>query len=428
VTQSRSSRLLVAAATLLWGSALARAADTPPTAQGLGEHSSITTKDGSIRDDELAKFIEDKLSVLDQEELPSEAKIFVQSCYGGGMLDDLGGVFDMLGIPWVGGSASTAEEPSWGPGNPTAKGDYWTDELVKAINAGGAGDKVGSDIGTANANDPARPGGAINTMFPQAKENPQLASGGMGDSIMWNSAASHEVVLFAGKPDGQRHVNDLNNMNTALANRLTGENIQTSPAGGGTTQDLKDMIMTAITNIAASNDHQQLVLYFTDHGDTDFDVDEFINGLPDLLLPITPTNPLDELLPLHDGWKFGFEQAFPLQPLEPYLEWQLSPSSSLMDLSQWGLWFQDQQIPLPSLVLNPGDVFKIPLPAALFDFGLNHLQLAPLSGASVDLLNMELSNGGITTLVTVPEPATCTLMLLGLVSCLYRRLIRRSGN
>jgi hypothetical protein len=78
-------------------------------------------------------------------------------------------------------------------------------------------------------------------------------------------------------------------------------------------------------------------------------------------------------------------------------------------------------MPWPSLVLNPGDSIQIPLHYGLFDYGLHHLQLLPLAGGAVQLANLELGNGGIVTLVDIPEPAALSLMLWGLACCLYRR-------
>jgi hypothetical protein len=413
--------VLATAAVVLWGVAGSQAADMAPPIQLPGEHSSITTSDGSIRDDELAKFIKDKLDALAADKKPKDVKILVQSCFGGGILDDLGGALDMLGIPWVGGAASAPEEPSWGPGNPTTKGDYWTDELVKAIKAGTAGDTVKTDITTAKDNDPARPGGAINTKFPQAKENPVVASGSGGDGIKWNGAAKHEVVLFAGKPDGQRHTNDLNNMKTALGDLLDGENIKCSQTEGKTTQNLKDMIMGAINNL---DNTTQLVLYFSDHGDTHFDIDEFLNSIT---IPVSPFNGFETDFPLHDGWKTGFDEALLLpSPVDPYLTLELDGSSPSMLLDDWQLYFQGDLIPLlPGGVLAPGGLLDIPLPPSLFGFGNHSLSLVPLvpsTGSDILFSNLELSNGGITTLtVPIPEPASLCLLLVGLACCQPRR-------
>jgi len=104
------------------GVVLAQAADNPPTDQPPGEHSTIVVSDGqggttSVRDDELADMI--KTAIQNSGNTPSSVKVFFNSCYGGGMLDDIA---DALGppnfdpaIPFVGASASSADQPAFGP-------------------------------------------------------------------------------------------------------------------------------------------------------------------------------------------------------------------------------------------------------------------------------------------------------------------------
>jgi len=125
------------------------AADTPAPQQLPGEHSTLTTQDGSIRDDKLADYVASQVP-KDASGNPQvkDVKIMFNSCYGGGMLDDFERVFGpggaCEGVPWVGGTASKPDECAWGHSDESVNakpgknlGSCWTDALHPGIRDGG---------------------------------------------------------------------------------------------------------------------------------------------------------------------------------------------------------------------------------------------------------------------------------------------------
>jgi len=447
---------------LVWGlvclTAMAGAvfgADTPPAAQGPGEHSTISTSDGSIRDDELADYIASKIPKDgDGNPLVHDVKIFLNSCFGGGVLDDIGRVLDPLGIPWVGGSASSADESAWGPSDAgvgtSDKGSYWTDELVDAIGAGGAGDKVSDDIKSANDNDPKNPTNTTNAN----EENPQYASGNGGDDIKWNDASKHEVIIFGGKNNAKRHDNNMDNTEDAFDDLFgTSANIQSSEDEGTTTQDLKDMIDTAAGNLDADT---QLVLYFDDHGDTEFDFDEWLNWLfplePDPIISIDP-NPgtglfdggLDEPFDLHPGWVQGLSamEDQPLDSADPFLKVAVDPNSSDLWNTWWEFRLNGDLLNLP-LRTQPGDSIEVPVDWTLLETGTNLLSILPIPSSvpfiesPLVLSNLELASGPINEIdddsplapAVIPEPSAILIWTIGLLgaAAFSRRRVRRPSN
>jgi len=415
------------------------AADAPPAQQDVGEHSTISTSDGSIRDDELADYIASKIPKDGSgNPLVHDVKIFLNSCFGGGVLDDIGRVLDPLGIPWVGGSASSADESAWGPTDGAVgasdKGSYWTDELVDAIGGGGAGDKVSDDIKTANANDPKHPDNTTN----QNEEHPQYASGNGGDDIKWNDADKHEVIIFGGKNNAKRHDNNMENTEDAFGDLFgTSANIQSSEDEGDTKQDLKDMIDTAAGNLDADT---QLVLYFDDHGDTEFDFDEWWNDLtgePEIVV-----DPLSGWLgdaDLHPGWEQGLlemDRQSANDP-EPTLNITVSPDDPN---GLWNTWWEvllnESPLILPNFIA-PGESRQIPVDWTLIQTGLNTLEFNSTfpSGGPLELANLELASGPISeseddSPLVIPEPATMAIWTLGLfgAALCFRRRSRYPSN
>jgi len=380
------------------------AADTPATPQLPGEHSTIVTSDGSIRDDELADYIAGQVAGKDV----TDVKVFFQGCYGGGFLDDIERALGPTNIPWVGGSAANADEPAWTGNGADGSGSFWTDALGDSM--GSTGGTVADDIGAANAADAAAPG---NPMADGEPEHPQQASGNGGSGITWGSQA--QVVVFAGNPNTTSIENDVSNMEDDFNDQYGADpdsTIYTSATGSRSTQDLKDMIRDACNGLAGG----QLVLYFGDHGDTEFDFDEFWNWLTGgtgiiLVDPLTGWN-VD--FDLHDGWVTGLTwmDEKPDEVPEPVFE--ITPVDELL-ATDWMLMLNGVALPLPDIM--PGESASVPVPWDIIHAGPNLVELLPtLPGTAppLGLENLELASGPIALrLRVVPEPGSLALWLLG---------------
>jgi len=408
-------------------------ADTPPTEQGPGEHSTISTSDGNIRDDELAEWIGEQIP-KDGNGVPQvhDVKIFLNSCYGGGILDDIGRVLGPMGVPWVGGSASSADESAWGPTDEAVDGgdagSYWTDSLVDAIEDGGLNDKVSDDIKDANDNDPKNPDNSTNDNV----EHPQYASGNGGDDIKWGDADKHEVIIFGGKNNADRHDNNMDNTEDAFDDLFSGDphNIQSSDDEGDSTQDLKDMITAAAANLDPDT---QLVIYIDDHGDTEFDWWEWVTEKAKELI-LDPVTGWVETASLHDGWEPGLLEmdAQAVNDPLPWLTIGVDPLSQRALLPQdWQLQLNGVPIPLTGPIL-PGQSLQLAVDWTSIQNGPNTLEFFPTSpggGPPVTLSGLELGSGPISeseddsplTDGVIPEPATMVLLAMGGVGALLRR-------
>jgi hypothetical protein len=432
----------------LFFAATALAADNPPASQGAGEHSTITVSDGkggttSIRDDEFAQMV--KAAIDASGKKPSSVKAFFNSCYGGGMLDDLA---DMLGtydpaIPFVGGSASAADQPAWGPTDvgTTTNGSYWTDELAEAVNNAGDGDNVNDTVQTANDNDPLADGGKWAGSVPAGyePETPQNTSAHGGSNVNWGDKA--ESVIFSGFNNNTRHDNNVSNMEDAFADRFDDpdSNIQSTGSGVDPTKAvLQDMLNDAANGLAADGS-EELVIYVDDHGDTEFDLDEWWFALTGQSIVVDPNDGWDSVFDpseggageqsdLHSGWTQGLggneEQG---DTTEPGLKLLPDLTEPFLFDDAFDLQFNGVDIPVPPL-LNPLEEAFIPIPWDLFQDGPNLLDLIPaLPGASppLPLLNLELTSGPINELELdpppVPEPASVIVAACGALLCLARR-------
>ncbi len=386
----------------------AYSADVPVANQLAGEHSSVSTSDGSVRDDVLADHI--CSAILAHQSGggtgPSDVKVMVNSCYGGGVLDDIQRIFGpggaCAGIPWVGGSASEAHKPAYGWDDSVVNdpahagkllGSDWTDALAGtdvspddstdgAILQGTGNDTVLSDLTQAGTLDVGGPNGF-------KLENPQVGSGNGGDAIKW-SGGKHEAVVFGGNQTDQRHHNNVNKMTTAL-NNVWGtdpKNIQT--LDGGTSAQLLGAITTAVNNLDLGT---QLVIYIDDHGDTHFDVNEFLGSL----FSADPISGGIASFNLHEGWFEGLagnalqgELVFPTLDFEPQ-----SPFNS----GDWQFALNGTPLLLP-----PGPIagpMQIPIDWELMPPGPNVLEILPVvPGSPPPLLfgHMELNSGPINEL------------------------------
>jgi len=389
------------------------AGDNPPDPQDPGEHSTVATANGEhIRDDDLAETVRENLPEDDDGIHCKDVKIFVQCCHGGGLLDDFDRVLSPPhtppgGVAWVGGSAADPEEFSWGPNdawcaaNPPT-GDYWTDTLIGNMGGGTISDSLDS---TASA-DPAASGGSANTQYG-IEEHPQSNSNNGGSGIAWGEGGSdpdtnHEVVVFSGDTE-TRHQHDCDNFESAC-NDMWGANANVSKTTGGTKQQLVDAIKAACANL---DDNTQLVIYISGHGDTDFDVLEFLNDVlgeeEDDPVTVDPViGPVELQAPLHDGWVNGFAQsAAQGETPTPYLT---ATFGNVVNLDQWEWSFNEMSLPVGG-TYAPGETIELALDPAEFVYGINIVTLTPLdpTGAPMILENMELCSGDFNNGMTFPE-------------------------
>ena len=186
------------------------------------------------------------------------------------MLDDIARTMTGLGIPFVGGAACDANQPAWGPNDAwvgdSDLGSFWTNSLVGAMAGAQPGDTVTGTIATANANDPTATGGAYTGSLPPGgqPERPQNISAHGGDAVTWGSGVG---VVFSGNNTDERHDNNVDNMEAAFANRLGAALTPTTGTAAG--------LQSALNLAASLAGTGELALYVDDHGDTEFDVDEW---------------------------------------------------------------------------------------------------------------------------------------------------------
>lgn len=415
---------------LVFWSVNAFAVDTPVPVQGPGDHSTISTSDGRIRDDELAAFVADRIKANGGK--VKDVKIMANSCYGGGILDDFQRIFGpggaCAGIPWVGGSASAADQTARGwadwvvnknPGDNLGSG--WTDALAGVVTSpydpspgaiwDGASNNVVADLTAAASSDEFGPN-------HRGRENPVVGSGNGGENIIWNEpGVSHQAVVFGGKQTNPRHHNNIENVTGALTDVWAGSPQNIRSLDGGTTFQLWDAIASAC---AALDENTQLVLYFDDHGDTDFDVDEWWEDFyAENLETITELNPFDETFDLHEGWVDGLQGMHAQgDPTLPTLDLVLA---DYIYGEEWAILLNGTTIELPSGLLT-GEVV-LPVDWTSIQAYGNNLQIYALDTPTydMDLVNLELSSGPINEIGEVPEPATVVLLGLGGLALLRRR-------
>jgi hypothetical protein len=390
------------------------------TPQGPGEHSTIDTTSGPIRDDELAKMVGDAITASGNT--PSSVKVFFNSCFGGGMLDDFPGALN--GVPFIGASASDSDQPAWAPDDEyagsTGSGAGWSNALAGAVTAANPGDNVAGTAATAGANDPYAPGGQWAGSIPPGDEpeNPQTTTANGGAGVGWSPGA--EAVVFGGNANGQKEGdvscgNDVSNMEGAFLDMWGSDpnsNIQSTggnPGGGGSKQDLQNMITNAANNIQPG---EELVLYVSDHGDTEFDFDEWLNwfwSMPPVVRPggFLCAGPGGELPVLHEGWEQGLSgNVAQGDTVAPGIN-LLAAIGGPFDIdSFFDVYWDGVPLDLPDELL-PGEEAFIPIPydPVLFAEGPHMLQFVgdPLNPAPfpLELLNLELTSGEIRKLTAI---------------------------
>ena len=400
-------------------------AGIPAPQQMPGEHSTLTTSDGSIRDDALADYICSKIP-KDGDGVPQvhDVKIMFNSCYGGGFADDFERVFGpggaCEGVPWVFGSASGPDEPAegWADGDNTDNGfgSCWSDALAGADSSptdstdgsirDDTSDNVQEDFETAGDNDDSGPNYDDN-------EHPVVASGNGGENIQWDSATSHEAVVFGGSQTDQRHHNNVNNVEEALEGVWADGSYNIQKIDGGTTQDLKDAIDDACANLDSDT---QLVLYFDDHGDTDFDLDEFLKWT--LPYPIE----LESIeFDLHAGWEEGLAGMHSQgDSPSPFITLELAEP---IYGEEWSMLLNDVTIPLPAGNLT--GTLELPVDWQSIHAGSNTLDIFPVNASGLMVLNnLELCSGPINEI----EKGGGYNLSVGMLGNISKYRISQDGN
>jgi len=401
-----------------WSLSAARA-DNPPPNLPPGQHSTIVMGDDEeVRDDEFAQMIKDAITASGKT--PSSIKLFLQECYGGGVLPAVSNMANSLGIPFVGGSAASADETSWGPSdlaNDGTKADWWTGSLAGAINGSTGAETVSSIINMANTNDPAAPGGA-----EEGPEHPQSASSGGGSAVMLGPG---QAVVFSGANSNMAHISNVNDMAAALGRVVGNANVQSSSTtnnAANTQAALQNMLNSAANKLRPGD---ELIIYIDDHGDTDFDVREWWNSISgQSLITASSSQSFATSFSLNSGWVSGLRgnlaQGHPVNPgiLLAAPGTGTTPLGSLYNLS-----FDGHQVTMPPGLVDGVETF-LPIDPSWVQAGDNFLSIVAEPGAStLTLSELTLVSGPISELNSpVPEPGTLALLIAGAVLlAMYRK-------
>jgi hypothetical protein len=372
--------------------------------QIVGEHSTLSTSDGHIRDDELADYIASKIP-KDGNGVPQvkDVKIMFNSCFGGRFADDFERVFgpdgECEGVPWVFGSASGSNELAvgWedGPETDNGFGSSWTDALAGEKSSptdptegsirDGTSDNVLDDFETARDNDDAGPN-------HNDWEHPEVASGNGGASIRWHTQGTkHEAVIFGGKQTDERHHNNVNNVEEALEDVWPDGSRKIQKLDGGTEQDLKNAIDEACSRLDSDT---ELVLYFDDHGGADLDIDE--QNAASMLSPIEITGNFSIDFDLDASWEESL--AAMVDQCDDVSPFVILEFAKPIISEEWAISLNDVPIALPTGNLT-GEL-ELAVNWTSIQKGTNYLEIAPLPTDPFEALvmvldNLELSSGPI---------------------------------
>lgn len=360
-----------------------------------------------------------------------DAKFLFQQCYGGGMLNELqrslGGTNSA--IPWVGGSAASWYEPSYGWGNFFT---WWTRGLrFEMLNTN---QTLHAAITNSITRDPLRPGNGIgltNDMGMLAEEHGQSAFGGSGTNITLRdtNALSHHAILWAGIADNS-DITDLQRIRDALSDAWSGlSNVTISTLYGNGSNDPDgdplpadwNAMPATISNLIQTinglplNSNEQFFFYSTDHGGSRTHI---------MALTSTPTQ-VDagthdlEYFILEAGELLGIElgeSTFPTLDVDYF--GVTTPNTNAVFLNDVFLGYLD-----PSLT---NMAFIVPISV----LGLsNTVQIDNNDSTEFFLLHKSFFTGAIDNLNAVPEPSSLTLIFFGVVGFgLLRRRVTSTGS
>lgn len=184
-----------------------------------------------------------------------DAKFLFQECFGGGMVSALK---DTLGdsIKWIAGSASAADQPSYGPPDPTTEPDRWTKPLAEELK--NKDQKMSDTLKSASDKDIRGPKG-------DKKEQPQTASSKDGGDIKMSDGKSHHAIIWTDKKDANRHDNDIKAIKDALTAAWAGAPGGTSITEVSTADEL-DKAMKKLKDDGKLNKDEEFLFYATGHG------------------------------------------------------------------------------------------------------------------------------------------------------------------
>lgn len=376
------------------GAAVVNAMDITPPNQPAGNHSTVATSDGSIRDDELIDHICNAIRASGGQ--VKDVKLMVNSCFGGGLLDDMQRAFGpggaCAGIPWVAGTAANADESAYGFSDATVDefadqypvGSAWTNALTLPASAnannmpgvlrgGSASNNVQGDMQRARNRDLFGPNG-------DDSEHPQVASGNGGHQVMWHmEGGKHEAIVFGGAQTNKRHINNVNNMEKVLKETWPNGTYNIQKLGdtmpGATRQQLLDAITTAASRL---DENTQFVLYIDDHGGATIDLAEAGAAIADVLIE----DPTEIELEVPRAWiKNWFGSYFATPPEFPAPGFEMN-TTFCEYCDYWGYYLGGEPLYFP---MGSSDPLKwIPLDFYRVRPGRNVLEIMPqLPPASV---------------------------------------------
>ncbi len=425
--------------------------------QPSNKHSTIVANSGDdIRDSDFAAMMKGLLIDSNGNSTVKDAKFFFQTCYGGGMLDDL---VTALGdsVKWVGGSASRHDEVSWGENDAiTGSGDFWSLALVPEL---AKNQTVKQAIDNADNN-------PWETRY-RVTETGQSIFGDAPDSdqikLKDPQTKSFHAILWAGIPDGNRHFNDIVSMQNMLINQMqphvgAAKFSITTLFGNGSTDKFGDPLpftaqaatkanlQTAINSLKnVLGPDEQFFFYATDHGGL---IEEPIKPVQ----PVTvPTGSVREVkIELTEQEKSSITGYVPAQPrIVIDFIFEGLPTGQ-MATAEVSICFPDEPMTTqPRIVLGtlwqfetvgedrgttPGGVILPPInsgsdtPSApitpqqtfslfpyLSDIDLSNLTICIENNSSHNLIinNFYFYSGPIGGSTLIPEPATFSFLVLG---------------
>ncbi len=373
-----------------------------------------------------------------------DATFTFQQCFGGGFLDDLNNTITGAGVNWVGGAASSFDEPSYGqnPGAAVAPAgkpisasptdippaDYWTTQLYPALVANSDN---ATSINTANVNDPY--GSVINAAGPNTENGQLYYPNGMGTVNLTANGTNRYAILFAGMTNNQRYFTDTNNMYNQLAlagykitvlfgdgaSQVQGTNQNNLPAGWNAKAATSNALQNAITAVgakiaadyAANITTDQFFFYATDHGGNTQVVGPGAGGglIPGAGGPPGTTSPIQ----ISPGVMTGMT---------------LDPTAIPTITLDYSMTANDDA----EVLINGNDIGDITagsntatleIPDSDLVAGSDSLQLQTITGPSFTFDDATFFSGADNTLV-VPEPATFGLLSMISLTLLARRRAR----
>lgn len=372
------------------------------------QQSYISMQGPRLSDAKLARKLRDLLVNSNGTPNARDVKLFFQQCYGGGMLDDiereLGG-----SVPWVAGSASRHDEVSFGEpdSNVDSNGplDRWTRPLIDALHDL----PVLRALKRAALEDQAAP---MNRRGQN--ERPQYRFSGdeaRPVTLADPGAGSHHAVILAGKPDRQRHRNDVRGMCALLAQEwgdlnTTGTSVHVL-FGDGMDNPCADSGVPAANVSSATtagfcavldalrpllNANEEFVLYVSDHGTASSRAvnRSRLRGVPGLL---------EYDLDIPEGYRYGLiRDPFNVGPTLELIANGAYPAGALPVFLNGALLGH-----LDPAALDPAgrNLTVLPIPEGAIVAGTNLVVIDVSAGAGVTAVSAELQLNDVNT---IPVP------------------------